>query len=92
MQDEGPRPHEIPVRNVRSTSGARSVLRARGDVRSELEKEVHGEGHGHARDENGSCGLVLVRVGCVRRGRTRNCQRKRTHDHHRDTSWSAVAK
>ena len=24
--------------------------------------------------------------------RTRNCQRKRTHDHHRETGWSAVAK
>ena len=40
VQKEGQGSHGIPVRTVRSASGARSLLRARADVRSELENEV----------------------------------------------------
>ena len=35
------------------------------NVRSELENEVHGEDHGHARDESSCSGLVHVWAGCV---------------------------
>ena len=56
----------MEFRTVRSASCARSLLRARADVRSELENEVRGEDDGHAGDENSSRGSVHVRVGWVR--------------------------
>ena len=61
------------------------------DVRSELENEVRGEGHGHVGNKNGSGRSVHVRVGRVRRGRTRVCQRKCADDDQCETSWCAVA-
>ena len=50
------------MRTVRSTSCAGTVLRARINVRSELENEVHSEDHGHARDESSCSGLVHFRA------------------------------
>ena len=79
------------MRVVRGIGCARSVLRARADVRSELENEVRVEDHGHAGNKNGICGPVYVRFGRVRRGRTRVCPRKCADDRQCQTSEGAVA-
>ena len=53
------------IRAVRGAGCARSILRARTDVRSELGNEVCSEDHGHAGNESDSGRSVHVRVGCV---------------------------
>ena len=63
VQKEGQGSHGIPVRVVRSASGA--VLRASADVRSEFENAVRDENHVLAMNENNSGGLVHVWVGCM---------------------------
>ena len=52
---------------------------------------MHSDGYGRAGNKNGSGGSVHVRVGRVRRGRTRVCQRERADDHLCEMSCAAVS-